>query len=232
MNNSRNIMIVVLGLIIIAVLIGVLILGGSNDDSENTADTTTEETQQEESEQTDNGSTEQADEQENDATTEPAETAPTTNNPTENSDSEPTTTEEPTIIEQPTTIDDSQADPQPNTPTAPHAKATYTTYSPEKLAQARRAGKNIVLFFHATWCPTCRALDTEIKNGLNRIPDNTEILVIDYDGHPDLRREYNIQYQHSLVFMKGGSQEPYATLSGGGVDLNEVLFQLENLNYE
>jgi thiol:disulfide interchange protein len=42
------------------------------------------------------------------------------------------------------------------------SQAQYIDYSPDALAQAQQKGR-AVLFFHADWCPTCRALDKEIK---------------------------------------------------------------------
>ena len=45
---------------------------------------------------------------------------------------------------------------------------SYEAYAPEKLALANSG--DVVLFFRASWCPTCRALDADIKAHLNDIP--------------------------------------------------------------
>ena len=36
---------------------------------------------------------------------------------------------------------------------------TVAPYTPAALAAAQKAGEPVVLHFHASWCPTCRAQD-------------------------------------------------------------------------
>lgn len=73
----------------------------------------------------------------------------------------------------------------------------YVSYDASKIAFAKE-GK-VVLFFRASWCPTCRALDADIKANLNQIPQNTLILDVDYDKYADLKKQYGVTYQHTLV---------------------------------
>lgn len=74
---------------------------------------------------------------------------------------------------------------------------SYEMYSAEKLALANEG--DVVLFFKASWCPTCRALDTDIKNNLSDIPEGVTILEIDYDQSSDLKKKYGVTSQHTLV---------------------------------
>ncbi|MEI6728872.1 MAG: thioredoxin family protein [bacterium] len=73
----------------------------------------------------------------------------------------------------------------------------YTTYNSNKLVNAQY-GK-VILFFHATWCPSCKGLDTDIKNNLGNIPNDTLILKVDYDSNPELKSKYKVTSQHTLV---------------------------------
>lgn len=73
----------------------------------------------------------------------------------------------------------------------------YVAYDAAKLAFAKE-GK-VVLFFRASWCPTCRALDADIKANLSQIPKNVLILDVDYDKSAELKKEYGVTYQHTLV---------------------------------
>lgn len=73
----------------------------------------------------------------------------------------------------------------------------YVAYDASKLTFAQE-GK-VVLFFRASWCPTCRALDADIKANLSRIPQNVLILDVDYDQSSDLKKRYGVTYQHTLV---------------------------------
>jgi thiol-disulfide isomerase/thioredoxin len=74
---------------------------------------------------------------------------------------------------------------------------SYENYSSEKLAKAEEGG--VVLFFRASWCPTCRALDSNIRSNLGNIPNNVTILDVDYDSSTTLKQKYGVTYQHTLV---------------------------------
>lgn len=73
----------------------------------------------------------------------------------------------------------------------------YVAYDTSKLAFAKE-GK-VVLFFRASWCPSCRALDADIKKNASQIPQNILILDVDYDKYADLKKQYGITSQHTLV---------------------------------
>ena len=74
---------------------------------------------------------------------------------------------------------------------------SYETYSVEKLAFVEKG--HVVLFFHASWCPSCRTLDNDIKGNLSSIPSNLKILDVDYDDSSDLKKKYGVTTQHTLV---------------------------------
>lgn len=74
---------------------------------------------------------------------------------------------------------------------------TYEPYAPEKIVKAE-TGK-VVLFFHASWCSTCRVLTEDIKAHLGAIPENVTILDVDYDTSSALKQKYKVTTQHTLV---------------------------------
>ena len=74
---------------------------------------------------------------------------------------------------------------------------SYEAYSPEKLSLA--ASGDVVLFFRAPWCPTCRALDANIRANMNNIPAGVVILDVNYDDSTALKQKYGVTYQHTLV---------------------------------
>ena len=74
---------------------------------------------------------------------------------------------------------------------------SYEAYMPEKLARAETG--DVVLFFHASWCPSCRGLNSDIEKNLNAIPEGVSILKTDYDQETELKKKYGITYQHTLV---------------------------------
>lgn len=78
------------------------------------------------------------------------------------------------------------------------AKAgSYIPYDSAKLAMAKTG--NVVLFFRAAWCPTCRNVDNDIKSHLSSIPANLTILDVNYDEAKDLKVKYGVTYQHTFV---------------------------------
>lgn len=74
---------------------------------------------------------------------------------------------------------------------------SYETYSADKLALA--SAGDVVLFFHADWCPICRSVEAEIKEDPSRIPAGTHILKVDYDTATALKQRYGVTVQHTFV---------------------------------
>ncbi len=77
----------------------------------------------------------------------------------------------------------------------PHA-GTYEPYSPEKVSGA--TGKT-VLFFKASWCPSCRNAHDNFTTNKETIPGDLTILEVDYDDSADLKKKYGVTSQHSFV---------------------------------
>lgn len=83
-----------------------------------------------------------------------------------------------------------------NQPTAKPSQSVgvYTEYSEAKRAEAQG---DILLFFHASWCPQCRAIEASIdKDG---IPDGVTVLKVDYDSNQALRQKYGVTLQTTFV---------------------------------
>ncbi len=73
----------------------------------------------------------------------------------------------------------------------------YEAYAPEKLVRAETG--DVVLFFHASWCPSCRGLNADIEINLSAIPSGVSILKVDYDTESEMKKKYGVTYQHTLV---------------------------------
>jgi len=73
----------------------------------------------------------------------------------------------------------------------------YKNYSPENLKNATE--QNIILFFHADWCPTCKSFEKKVLT--ETIPEDILILKVNYDKELELRKKYNIVTQTSFVLV-------------------------------
>jgi len=99
----------------------------------------------------------------------------------------------------------------------------YRDYDPSLLSRAD-SGK-VVLFFHASWCPTCKVLNSALNASLSDIPEDVTILKVDYDSSTELKKKYGITYQHTLVQVDSRGNQ--LTKWNGGSDLNSILTKLQ-----
>lgn len=106
--------------------------------------------------------------------------------------------EDTTPVSQNLTADEMAANAtEAESPAATKTAGTYQDYDPALVAAS--TADTIVLFFHATWCPSCRALHNDITNNVAAIPPGVEIYRADFDIHTELRRQNNVTLQHSVM---------------------------------
>jgi thioredoxin 1 len=89
---------------------------------------------------------------------------------------------------------------------------SYIDYTKEAFDKA--AGEKRVLFFKASWCPTCRSADKDFMANLKKIPENVVIFKADYDTETALKTKYNIARQHTFVYVDKAGKS-LKTWSGG-----------------
>lgn len=98
--------------------------------------------------------------------------------------------------------------------------AHYQTYTRAAYDAAR--GTQRVLFFHATWCPNCKAANADIVKNLAQLPASVTIFKVDYDKEVALKKQYGITYQHTFVLVDGQGKA-LKKWAGGG--LKEIVAQ-------
>ena len=86
-----------------------------------------------------------------------------------------------------------------NTELSDTSPGTYISY--EEYLSNKESYKNstVVYFFNAKWCPTCQVLTKDITASITDIPDNVVIVSVDYDEYTDLKKQYGVTIQHTLV---------------------------------
>lgn len=77
------------------------------------------------------------------------------------------------------------------------AAGAYLTLAEYESQMASRAGTAVVYFFHAGWCPNCRA--TEASLTADGVPAGLTIVKVDYDTETALRKQYGVTQQHTFV---------------------------------
>jgi thiol-disulfide isomerase/thioredoxin len=75
------------------------------------------------------------------------------------------------------------------------AAGVYRAYTEEALAEP--GYETNIIFFHASWCPECRAFEESIEAG--PIPDGVQILKVDYDTEAELKDKYGVNIQTTFV---------------------------------
>ena len=90
----------------------------------------------------------------------------------------------------------------------------------EADAAAFHESGDVVLFFNASWCPTCqstvKSLDAE------GVPAGLTVVSVDYDAATELKKQYGITVQHTFVQVdEAGTELAKFTGSTSGEDIAE-----------
>ncbi len=74
------------------------------------------------------------------------------------------------------------------------------------FAQQQAAGKPVALHFHADWCPTCKAQEKVFNGWRGDAAVPGRLLVVDYDNARELRRQFGVRTQSTLIVFKGDKE--------------------------
>ncbi len=84
--------------------------------------------------------------------------------------------------------------------------SNYYEYSPDAYRQALDSGKIVYLEFYAKWCPICRENEPEIFAAFDSLEDPDIVgFRVDFDREEQLKRQFQIPYQHTRLILKNGS---------------------------
>ncbi len=87
----------------------------------------------------------------------------------------------------------------PSSEAAPSGPGSYITLADYDADKSAYASPDVVLFFNAAWCSTCREARDNIESDLAGIPSDLTIVVVDFDTATDLRQKYGVTVQHTFV---------------------------------
>ena len=102
-----------------------------------------------------------------------------------------------------------------------NTSSRYVPYS--KAAYDSAVGKRRVLYFYATWCPSCKQANEDFTANPNKIPEDVIVLRVNYNDpdtdqeEKDLAKKYGITYQHTFVQVDRTGKE-LVKWNGGDTD--------------
>ena len=79
----------------------------------------------------------------------------------------------------------------------------FKPYTAEAVKAAMGEGKTTLLFFHAPWCPVCKAQEPKVRAHLNGAHKNVVAFKVDYDSNMALRKELKVDKQSTLILYHG-----------------------------
>ncbi len=111
--------------------------------------------------------------------------------------------------------------------TAELSGGKYVTYS-EGILDSTKENRRI-LFFYASWCPTCRPADKSFIDNEAKIPEDVVVIRVNYNdpdtvqNEKDLAKKYGIGYQHTFVEIDAEGNKVNLWNGGGFEELLENL---------
>lgn len=96
--------------------------------------------------------------------------------------------------------------------TASSAFAGEQPFSQAAFDKLKADGAPAIVYFHATWCPTCK-IQQPIVDRLSAQPDmkGVTILEADYDKEVALKRALKVTQQSTFVVFRGGHEVARST---------------------
>ena len=146
--------------------------------------------------------------------------------PSQSSSSPDPETNEPTATPTPSKPAATKPPKIDNNPDESTASATgqYISYDEYQASSAKFKGSDVVLFFNADWCSTCKLARDNFQASLDQIPNNLTLVVVDFDNSIDLKKKYGVTYQHTFVHISdsGASLHKWS----GSVSFTEIVEQI------
>lgn len=78
--------------------------------------------------------------------------------------------------------------------------AQYLSYSSSTYNELN-GSEPFALFFHAEWCPTCKALEADIDSSLSGFAPGVKIVEANFDTETELRKTYGVNVQSTVVII-------------------------------
>ena len=100
------------------------------------------------------------------------------------------------------------------------ASAGSAPFNEAAFNKAVSSGEPVIVQFHATWCPTCKAQAPLVEQVLKEPKmKDVKLFVADFDTEKALKKSLKVSTQSTFVAFKGGKE---VTRSTGQTSLNDI----------
>jgi thiol-disulfide isomerase/thioredoxin len=134
---------------------------------------------------------------------EPAAATSAAAEPMESKESEPMESKESDDMESKESDDMASEEAEP----AAAASGAYITLAEYEGSKDMYADSDVVLFFNADWCSTCKEARENLKADPAAIPAGLTIVKVDYDDSDELKQKYGVTVQHTFVQVDAEGNE-------------------------
>ena len=87
------------------------------------------------------------------------------------------------------------------------ASGAYITLAEYEGSADMYADSDVVLFFNADWCSTCKEARENLNADPAAIPAGLTIVKVDYDDSDELKQKYGVTVQHTFVQVDADGNE-------------------------
>ena len=95
----------------------------------------------------------------------------------------------------------------PETETGSQSPGSFITLTEYETNKATFDDTNVVLFFNAAWCSTCKQARENIQAESAALPLDLTIVDVDFENSDDLRKKYGVTLQHTFVQIDSAGNE-------------------------
>ncbi|WP_082092456.1 thioredoxin family protein [Devosia epidermidihirudinis] len=74
-----------------------------------------------------------------------------------------------------------------------------------------------IVYFHADWCPTCRATMVSLRGRWPEIQPGITLVIADYDAETELKARFGVTYQNTYVQVDRNADK-LVVWNGGGIE--------------
>ena len=100
----------------------------------------------------------------------------------------------------------------------------YINYGTYESSADEFSDTDVVLFFNAAWCSTCKVARDNFEASLDQIPIDLTIVVVDFDTATELRKLYGVTVQHTFVQIDASGEA--LTKWSGSTTIDEIVEQV------